>query len=138
MSAAKKQLPELDLETGEPDAIDQEAAQEHGVLVGSILMFVITMGLFFLPVVNGIVGGVIGGHKVGNTKNAIIAAIVPAMGVGFLLWIALKIANIPVMGIPPSDPELALLVVLSDLGLLVGAAIGGTLAQNRIDRFNRA
>ncbi len=138
MIAAKNLYREQNLETGEPDPVEQVEAREHGVLLGSILMFVITMALFFLPVVNGIIGGVIGGHKVGHTKNAIIAAIVPAMGVGFLLWIALKVANIPVMGVPPSDPELALLVVLSDLGLLVGAAIGGTLAQNRIDRFNRA
>ncbi len=134
MIAAKNLYREQNLETGEPDPVEQVEAREHGVLLGSILMFVITMALFFLPVVNGIIGGVIGGHKVGHTKNAIM----PDMGVGFLLWIALKVANIPVMGVPPSDPELALLVVLSDLGLLVGAAIGGTLAQNRIDRFNRA
>ncbi len=95
-------------------------------------------GTFFLPVVNGIIGGLVGGYKVGSTKNAIMAAILPAIGAGFLLWIVMSLANTPFLGAAAGGAALALLVVLSDLGLLVGAAIGGTIAQNKIDRLNRA
>lgn len=132
-----RKFPEQTLETGEPDPVDQEAANEAGIVEGSLWMFGITMLLFFLPVINGVVGGVVGGYKVGSTKNAIMAAILPAIGAGFLLWIVLTLTNLPVMG-AAAGAALALLIVLSDLGMLVGAAIGGTIAQNRIDRLNRA
>ncbi len=137
MIAINRKLAEQSLETGEPEFLDQEAAQQKHIVAGSFWMLGVTMALFFFPVVNGIIGGVIGGYKVGSTKNAIMASILPAIAAGFLLWIVLTLANLSIMG-PVEGPQLALLIFLSDLGLLIGAGIGGTISQNKIDRLNRA
>ena len=137
--AARKQRhwEENNLETGEPDPVE-ELPSESKVVAGSLWMFAITMALFFLPVESGMIAGVIGGYRVGTTRTAVMAALGPLILVSFLLWMVLSLVPIPLMGSTPSQAALALLITLTDLGLLVGAAIGGTLAQNRIDRLNRA
>jgi hypothetical protein len=137
MLAIKKHSFEPTLETGEPDPTDLEARQQSNIIAAIFWMVGLTMALFFFPVVNGIIGGIVGGFKAGNTKGALLAALLPAGTTAFLLWMLLTVAPLPVMG-GIGDIELALLVLLSELGLFLGAAIGGTVAQNKIDRLNRA
>ncbi|HEY8280005.1 MAG TPA: hypothetical protein VIH99_10290 [Bdellovibrionota bacterium] len=135
-AAARYPETEPILETGEPELTVHE--QEVRSIGGSLWMLGITLALFFLPVVNGLIGGVVGGFRAGSTKGALLASILPVGAAAFLLWIILSYIQLPVMGSPADAIQIALLTLLSIVAMVVGAAIGGTVAQNRIDRLNRA
>ena len=55
---------------------------------------------------------------------------------GFLLWGLLTLVPLPTG--PVNAIAVALLAGLSEVAMVVGAAIGGTIAQNRPHRLNRA
>jgi len=134
MGAIRRQREEV-LETGEPEI--REEARENHLVWASLWMTGIPLLFFFLPVVNGLAGGIVGGFRAGSTKSAFLASILPAMAVAFLLWMLLTLVPLTIMG-RVSDVSLALLVALSVAAVVIGAGIGGTIAQNRIDRLNRA
>jgi hypothetical protein len=114
-----------------------ERDNRNNVAIGSLWMIGITVGLFFLPTINGLIGGTVGGYMVGSTKRALMASILPAIVAAACLWILLSALNFPVIGFFVGA-ALGVHIVLSMIGVILGAAIGGTLAQNKIDRFNRA
>jgi hypothetical protein len=114
-----------------------EAENNRNVVMGSIWMVVLTIGLFFLPALNGLIAGTVGGYMVGSTKRAIMAAVIPAFVAAAGLWILLATLDFPVVGFFVGA-ALGVHIILSEIGLFLGAAIGGTVAQTRVDRFNRA
>jgi len=97
------------------------------VVAGSLWMIGITLALFFLPLINGLIGGFVGGYKVGNVGRALIAAILPAVVVAVGLWVLFAIAEAPVWGLVAGLTG-ATLVVLADVGIFIGAALGGALS----------
>jgi hypothetical protein len=125
------------LETGEPEPVEEYPSEDR-VVSGSLIMFALTMALFMLPVVNGMVGGVVGGYRVGSARNALMSALGPLTVATCLLWILMTIFPLPLMGHPLTQISVAGIILITDCALLLGAAIGGTVAQNRIDRLNRA
>ncbi len=92
-------------------------------------MIGISLALFFLPAINGFLGGLIGGYKVGGAGRALGAAILPAVIVGLGLWLLLAVLDAPLIGLM-SGVALMVLILCSSLGLLAGAAIGGAAANN--------
>jgi hypothetical protein len=128
---------ESPLETGEPEPVEEYPSEER-VVSGSLLMFALAMALFMFPVVNGMVAGVVGGYRVGSPRNALMSALGPLTVASCLLWILMTVFPIPMMGSPITQIGIAFLILLTDVAMLVGAAIGGTVSQNRIDRLNRA
>jgi hypothetical protein len=93
-------------------------------------MIGVTLALFFLPLINGIIGGAIGGYKVGGAKRAMLAAILPAAVVAVGLWLLFALAEAPVWGLL-AGVTAAALVALADVGIFIGAAIGGALANRK-------
>jgi hypothetical protein len=93
-------------------------------------MIGLTLLLFFLPLINGIIGGAVGGYKVGNTKRALLAAILPAAVVAVGLWLIFALAEAPVWGLL-AGLTAAALVALADVGIFIGAAIGGAMSHRR-------
>jgi hypothetical protein len=110
---------------------------QSNLVSGEFLMVGIALLLFFLPVVNGVVAGLVGGYKVGQTKGAILASIIPAMAVACGLWILLTLSGLPDFGYK-SDLVRAALATMSTVVLVICAAIGGTIAQNKTTPANRA
>lgn len=100
------------------------------VIVASLWMIVITLALFFLPLVNGLIGGAVGGYKAGTSRRGIIAALVPAVVVAFGVWVLLLLFDAPVLGLV-AGLSIAVLIIFADVGMFLGAAIGGYLAQSR-------
>lgn len=98
------------------------------IVAGSLWMIGVTLVLFFLPLINGVIGGLVGGYKVGGVRRALTAAILPAVAAAVGLWIIFAIAEAPVWGFL-AGLTAATLVVLADLGIFIGAAIGGALAN---------
>jgi hypothetical protein len=100
------------------------------VAVGSLWMVGITLLLFFLPLVNGLLGGLVGGYKVGTPGRALAAAILPGVVVAVGLWLLLALLDLPFLGFF-AGLAAGLAVLLSEVGLLVGAIGGGWLARQR-------
>jgi len=109
----------------EPAAIP---AARGSVLSGMLWMFVISVLLFWLPVIGALIAGIVGGMKAGGVLAGLLAALLP----GILLGIALMVSATLLSGLPMLGFLAGLggfVLVLMQLGpLLVGALIGGLLA----------
>jgi hypothetical protein len=91
-------------------------------------MVVVTLLLFFLPGVNGLIGGAIGGYKAGSAGRGLAAAVLPAVVVAVVLGILLAAFGLPIIGFL-AGLATAVVVLLADVGLFIGAAIGGALSN---------
>lgn len=110
---------------------------ESSVISGSLWMMGVSLALFFLPPINGLIGGAVGGYRVGSMRRALMAAVLPTVVVASGLWLLLTSVDMPIVGLF-AGLAMGVHILLSSIGLLIGAAIGGAVAQNRIDRLNRA
>jgi hypothetical protein len=108
-----------------------QEAERGSVVGGSLWMVVISLGLFFLPAINGLVGGLVGGYKAGSVPRALVAALLPAVVLSFGLWLLLTALEMPVLGVVAGFAAGAL-IVLADLGLFIGAALGGFLGRRNL------
>jgi hypothetical protein len=97
---------------------------------GAVWMIAITLALFFVPLINGIVGGIVGGYKVGDWKRALGAAVLPALVVALGLWLIVAAFGAPVLGLIGGTAA-GVVVLLADVGIFLGAAVGGLAAQSR-------
>lgn len=120
----------IDTRTHDGSLAFGEPIRRKSVLTGAAWMVGLTIALFFLPLINGVIGGLVGGYKVGSVSRALIAAILPAVVVSLGLWALFAFLDAPVIGIV-AGTAVAVLVLLSDVGIFLGAAIGGALSNRR-------
>ena len=105
------------------------AGNKEGSIGGAILwMFVISILLFWLPVMGPLIAGIVGGNKAGGVGPAIVAVFLPGIVFGVVLFaLASSFTGIPLLGAIASAGGFAL--SLGHIGpLLIGAIIGGFLA----------
>jgi hypothetical protein len=104
-------------------------AEKQGSIGSAMLwMFVISILLFWLPILGGLIAGFVGGRKAGSVGSAIVAVFLP--GIIFfvvLLLLAASLIGIPLIGIAAGAGGLWL-SVLHVGPLLIGAIIGGATA----------
>lgn len=111
---------------------------EHkSIWVASLWMIVISLVLFFLPLLNGLIAGVVGGYLAGTWKRGLAAAVLPALIVAAGIWLLLIALSLPVVGLL-AGTTVGVLVLFADAGLFVGAAVGGLIADSRVQRPNYA
>jgi len=98
------------------------------IVAGAVWMFVISVLLFWLPVVGPFVAGLVGGKKAGGVGAAIVAAFLPAIVSAVLLFVgATLLTGIPLVGVLAGMG--AFVLVAAQVGLLlVGAIVGGLMA----------
>ncbi|MEM7407547.1 MAG: hypothetical protein AAF458_19805 [Pseudomonadota bacterium] len=104
-------------------------ADDNGSIVAAIIwMFVISLLLFWAPVVGPLVAGAVGGKAAGGVGSAILAVLLPCIVFGALLFfVASSLTGIPLIGAVAGAGGLVL--ALAHVGpLLLGAIIGGILA----------
>lgn len=102
---------------------------KKGSLVMAIIwMAVISLLLFWLPLVGPLLAGFVGGRVAGSAGRGLLAALLPAAVLCFLLFgTGSALVGLPVIGAIASF-SLFLLLVLQSLPLLMGALIGGLTA----------
>jgi hypothetical protein len=103
--------------------------EKKGSITGAILwMIIISILLFWLPVLGPLIAGIVGGKKAGGVGSALAAVILPAVIFGVLLFVLVStISGLPLIGAVAGAGGVVL--ALSHVGpLLIGAIIGGILA----------
>jgi hypothetical protein len=105
-----------------------EARRESSLMVCALWMVGISLVLFFVPALNGLIGGAVGGYKAGSAKRGLVAAILPAIIAGLGIWVLLAVMALPVLGFF-AGVAVGFWALLSSIGLLIGAAIGGAMAR---------
>ena len=103
-------------------------ANEGSVVGGAIWMLVISLLLFWLPVIGPLIAGVVGGKKAGGVGGALMAVFLPGIILaGGLFMMASMMTGLPVIGALAGMG--GLVFALLGIGpMLVGAIIGGVLA----------
>lgn len=108
--------------------MDRVAKPRASIIEGALWMVGLSVLLFFVPLLNGFIGGLVGGYRVGGVGRAMAAAFMPAVFASILLWFLFSIVGLPVVGFF-AGAGAALLVVLLDVGIFIGAAVGGALGR---------
>jgi hypothetical protein len=89
-----------------------------------IWMFVLSVLLFWLPVAGPLIAGFVGGRKAGSIGNAILAAILPAILFGAVLFfLGSVLTGVPLLGLIAGAGG-AILALSHVAPLLVGAIVG--------------
>ncbi len=104
-------------------------ARANGSIVAAMFwMFIISVLLFWLPVVGPLIAGYVGGKKAGGVGAAILAVFLPGIVVAVALFLlAASLVGLPLIGFVAGMGGLVLSVL--NIGpLLVGAIIGGATA----------
>jgi hypothetical protein len=97
------------------------------VISATLWMFVLSVLLFWLPILGPLIAGFVGGRKAGGVGNAILAVILPALVFGVVLFLLASIlTGLPIFGFIAGAGGAGL--ALAHIGpLLVGAIVGAIL-----------
>ena len=103
--------------------------QKRGSIGSAMVwMFVISILLFWLPILGGLIAGFVGGRKAGSLGSAILAVFLP----GIIFFVAIFLLAASLIGIPLIGVAAGMggiwLSVLHVGPLLVGAIVGGATA----------
>lgn len=106
----------------------EEPVKRKSAVVGMVWMFLISILLFWLPVVGAFLAGLVGGVKSGGLGAAITAVFLPGLIIGGLLAVlATGLTGIPVLGAVAGVG--GFILAIAHVGpMLVGAIIGGIIA----------
>jgi hypothetical protein len=113
--------------------IFEKGHRKSSLIASSLWMIAISLILFFVPVVNGFIGGLVGGYKAGTTLRGIEAALIPALVVALGLGILLAMFHAPTMAVV-SGLTGFLVVALSSIGIILGGAVGGLVSNSMSHR----
>ncbi len=103
-------------------------AQKSGSLfLAMVWMFIISILLFWLPLIGPLIAGIVGGKQAGSVTSGILAALIPGVIICIILFFAgSAMTAIPYVGIVLAGGGL-LLYLFYIPTLLIGALIGGLL-----------
>ncbi len=99
-----------------------------GSISSAILwMFLLSVLLFWLPVIGPLIAGFVGGRKAGSLSNAVLAALLPGIVLSVLLFFfASLLTGIPLIGALAGAG--GLVVALAHVGpMLLGAIVGAVV-----------
>ncbi len=105
-----------------------EDKQKGSIGSGIFWMFLISLLLFWLPVVGPLLAGLVGGKKSGGVVNAITAVFLPGIIFGIALFLlSTTLTGMPIIGAVAGSGGFVLSI--AHIGpLLLGAIIGGLIS----------
>jgi hypothetical protein len=98
--------------------------------IGSAMvwMFVISVLLFWIPILGSLIAGFVGGRKAGSVGSAIVAVFLPGIIFFIVLFLlAASLVGVPLIGIAAGAGGL-MLSLLHVGPLLIGGILGGATA----------
>ncbi len=100
-------------------------SQRKGSIGSAILwMFILSILLFWLPIIGPLIAGFVGGRKAGTVGDAILAVIIPGVCFGVALFLlATILTGVPLFGFIAGAGG-AFLVLAHVGSLLIGAIVG--------------
>jgi hypothetical protein len=117
-----------DSEKGPFAAPPTPRADRGGLAAAMVWMLVLSLLLFWLPVLGMFIAGLVGGRKAGSVGTAIAAVLLPAMVVAVVMFfMATALTGMPVLGAIAGFGA-GVFVVANVVPLLVGAVVGGIMA----------
>lgn len=103
-------------------------ADRSSIPAASLWMLVISLLLFWLPTFGPLIAGYVGGRRAGSPGRGLVAALLPMLLLGALVWLVFAGMMLPVVGVL-AGATLAVALLLQGVGLVAGAVIGGLLAD---------
>jgi len=101
--------------------------QRRGSVIGaSIWMVVLSLLLFWLPVVGPLIAGVVGGRKAGSVGGAFLAEMLPAIAIAFVIVVLATLVGLPFVGFVGATAFIFGFAI-HGIPLLIGALIGAIL-----------
>jgi hypothetical protein len=111
-----------------PSATPAAGKARTGLSTAMVWMLVLSLLLFWLPVLGMFIAGLVGGKKAGGVGTAIAAVLLPALVVAVVMFfMATALTGMPLLGAIAGFGAAAL-VVANVVPLLLGAVVGGILA----------
>ncbi|MBS63943.1 hypothetical protein [Salinisphaera sp.] len=102
--------------------------KQGSLVMAMIWMAVLSLLLFWLPLLGPLIAGFVGGRTAGSAGRGLLAAVLPAAVLCFVLvGFGTALAGLPLIGIIASA-GLFVLIVAQSLPLLAGALVGGLTA----------
>lgn len=102
------------------------STEQRSLLRGALWMLVLSLVLFWLPVLGPFIAGVVGGRVIGGRIAALLVALLPAIALAALIALILSLFELPVLG-AVAGFGIFLVIAVQDLPLLVGAWVGASL-----------
>jgi len=102
----------------------------RGVWPAWLWMFVLALLLGWIPFIGPAIAGFVGGLQAGDTRSALIAALIPSVIVAAVLLVLGSVVGVPVIAALVGAGLLVVLLIGS-LPLIAGAFIGGMVSERR-------
>lgn len=100
---------------------------EGSIVLAMIWMILISILLFWLPLLGPLIAGIVGGKTAGSVGRGFVAALLPAALMALVLFLlGAALTGIPILGLL-AGAGIFLVIVFQSPALIVGALIGGLL-----------
>jgi hypothetical protein len=93
-------------------------------------MFILSLLLGWLPFIGPAIAGFVGGLQAGEVGSALVAAIIPSLIVAALIFLLGTVLALPIIG-ALVGVGLFMVLIVGTVPLLLGAWIGGAMAERR-------
>lgn len=110
------------------DRPTRDRRRQPSLIAAGAAMLGLSLLLFWLPIAGPLIAGGVGGRMAGTPGRGLLLALLPAVAVAILIVVVLGAFDLPVLG-TVAGLGVGLVVLVQDLPLLVGAALGGATAQ---------
>jgi hypothetical protein len=112
---------------GRAGAPGASPARKGGLGSAMVWMFVLSLLLFWLPLLGMFIAGLVGGRKAGSVGTALLAVFLPGLVVaGLMFLLATALTGMPLLG-AIAGLGAGVLVVANVVPLIAGAVVGGLL-----------
>lgn len=104
---------------------------QSSIVASMLWMFVISVLLFWLPLIGPFLGGLVGGKKSGSVKRGLAACFLPALLFAILVFIVMTLWGLPFSGLVLGGilgGTVAITILVEGFALVCGAIVGGALA----------
>jgi hypothetical protein len=109
---------------------DGMLSSNRGVWPAWLWMFILSLLLGWLPFIGPAIAGFVGGLQAGDVGSALVAAIIPSLIVAAFVLLLGSVLALPILA-ALVGVGIFMVLLVGTVPLLVGAWIGGAMAESR-------